>query len=96
MTLEVNKEKLKEVCNQNDITYLGVFGSVARGEQTLNSDVDLLVEFSDVKSLFELVRIEERLNKAIPGKLDLVLRKSLKKRVEPYVYQDLVPLYEER
>jgi len=35
--------KLIEICRQNDVAKIGVFGSMARGETTTQSDIDLLV-----------------------------------------------------
>ena len=36
--------KVDDICDKYGINYLGLFGSMARGEQTKNSDVDLLVK----------------------------------------------------
>jgi hypothetical protein len=44
------------------VTELGIFGSYVRGEQTKNSDVDILVEFSKVPTLFDLVSIQSVIN----------------------------------
>ncbi|MCD6228074.1 MAG: nucleotidyltransferase domain-containing protein [Candidatus Omnitrophica bacterium] len=53
-----NKEKLFQICKNNDIVFLAIFGSFLRGDFTEESDIDLLVRFSKPKSLLELVRIE--------------------------------------
>jgi len=45
MNLNHFREQLNELCRQNNIEMLGAFGSVARGEDTPESDVDLLVRF---------------------------------------------------
>ena len=51
-TLPFDTNKVIEICRRNDVAMLGVFGSVARGEATEQSDVDLLVRFSKQKSLW--------------------------------------------
>ncbi len=43
--------KLIGICRQHDVSRIGIFGSMARGEAHSNSDSDLLVEFSKRKSL---------------------------------------------
>lgn len=73
----VNKDTLKPFVKKYGITSLGVFGSRARGTAKPNSDIDLLVEFSSPKSLFELVRIERELSEALKVKVDLLTRRSL-------------------
>jgi predicted nucleotidyltransferase len=44
-TLHVPYEQLADFCRKNQIEYLALFGSAARGELRADSDVDLLVEF---------------------------------------------------
>ncbi len=90
----VESPQLVEICKQNNIEYLGLFGSYARGENTVNSDIDLLVKFSETKSLFELSGIERRLEQILGNKVDLVIKDNIKPRIQPYIYQDLKPIYE--
>jgi len=45
---------------------------VARGEETEESDVDLLVRFARPKSLLDLVRIEREFSEALGRKVDLL------------------------
>jgi len=66
-------------------TYIAVFGSYARGEETPESDIDILVEFADRKSLFELVRIERELSEQLGIKVDLLTRKS----ISPYLIEGI-------
>lgn len=60
---------------------IGVFGSFAREENKPDSDLDILVEFSERKSLLELVRIERILSEKIGVKVDLLTVKS----ISPYL-----------
>jgi len=70
----------------------GVFGSVARGEDHADSDVDLLVDLPGEMGLFELGRLQSRLEKLLGSKVDLVPAADLKPGVRPRVYGDLVVL----
>jgi len=50
-TILGDKKKIAKFCRDNDVVYLGLFGSYARGEQTKESDIDILVGFNKTKSL---------------------------------------------
>ena len=65
--LSFDIDKLIEICRANDAAMVGVFGSIARGEDTLTSDIDLLVKFSRRKSLLDIVKLERELSTR-PGK----------------------------
>mgnify|MGYP005865687211 CR=1 FL=1 len=72
------------------IRKLGLFGSYARNEQQSESDLDILVEFSEPVTLFELIRLENELTTRLGVDVDLVTRKSLKPRIEARVAEDVV------
>jgi len=77
--LDKNKElSLIRVCRNNDISFLGLFGSYSRGEQKEKSDIDFLASFSKRKSLLDLIRIERELSEILGIKVDLVTEKSLR------------------
>lgn len=64
---------------------LAVFGSVARGEATPASDLDVLVEFSRPVGLFEFIRLKYYLEELTHCRVDLVtddaLRPALRERI---------------
>ena len=53
-------------------TEVHVFGSVARGDDTSESDVDLLVTFEKVASLFDLIRMQRELEELLGRKVDVL------------------------
>jgi len=69
---------------------IGVFGSVARDEQTENSDVDVLVEFESPIGFFEFVRMEDFLSGILRKKVDLVSRKALKSAMKDDVLKETI------
>jgi predicted nucleotidyltransferase len=75
--LRINKDFLRSL----KIKSIYLFGSYARNEQTDKSDVDLIVEFDVVPSLFEFVRVQRELSNLLGIKVDLVIKDSLKPRV---------------
>ena len=56
-------KRIQELCERENIIYLGLFGSYSRGEETKDSDIDFLVKFSGNKSLFKIIKISQELSK---------------------------------
>ena len=81
MNIEVPKEGIAEFCQKWKIVELSFFGSVLRDDFRPDSDVDVLVTFApDGRySLFDLVHMEEELEKMLRRKVDLVERARLSK-----------------
>ena len=80
-------KKLKgEVAREYSVKTIGVFGSVARDEQTGTSDIDLLVEFSKPVGFVTFMRLENFLSEQLGNQVDLVTSDSLK----PVIRQDVL------
>ena len=86
--------KLVEICRANDAAMVAIFGSMARGESTPESDLDLLVRFKRRKSLLALVRLERELSEALGRKVDLLTEASISPFIRQRVYSELRVLYE--
>ncbi len=71
---------------------LGLFGSYVRGEQRPDSDLDVLVTFDELPSLFGLVDLENYLSDLLGVKVDLVPSDSLKPRIGQRIQRELVPV----
>ena len=95
LDLQVDQRKLEEICHQNGVEFLGVFGSVAKGEETSNSDVDVLVRFgkNGVKGLMGMVAMERQLGKVFGKKVDLVTRDFLSPYFRKSVLAGVRPIY---
>jgi predicted nucleotidyltransferase len=72
---------------------IGIFGSVARGENTEKSDIDILYQLQDTVGLFNLVRIKNNLEKKLNKKVDLVSEKYVHPKLKPYILNDLKIIY---
>lgn len=71
------------ICSTYHVKELGIFGSYASGRQTTGSDVDILVEFEDGhKDFFNYMRLKLYLEKMLGRKIDLVMKKAVKKRLK--------------
>jgi predicted nucleotidyltransferase len=93
MDIFVQLHKVEPLLEKNRVKFAGVFGSFARGEETAESDVDLLVDFRSPKSLLELVALERELSETLRRKVDLVTEKSLSPYLKDAVLRDLRVFY---
>jgi len=71
------------------IERIGIFGSVARGEQTVNSDVDVLVEFGRPVGI-EFIDMSHLLEKEFNRKVDVVSRRGVKDKYLKEIERDIV------
>ncbi len=85
-----------EICRQNDAVKVGVFGLMARGEATEQSDIDLIVEFSKRKGLLALVALERRISAALGRKVDLLTEAALSPDLRDRVLREVKVIYEAR
>jgi predicted nucleotidyltransferase len=67
-----------------------IFGSVARGEATPDSDVDLLVEFDRAIALFHFFRVQRRLGEILGCRVDLVMRDAVKPQLRDRIFGEAI------
>ncbi len=94
VTLPFDTNKLIELCRQNDVVKVSIFGSVARGEANDQSDIDLLVEFSKRKSLLAFVALERQMSAALGRKVDLLTEAAISPYLRDRIKRDLRVIYE--
>ena len=83
---------LKPELAQYNVKELALFGSFIRGDQLPSSDIDILVDFSDDASLFDLVRIGDYLEEKLDRKVDIIPKESLRKELRDSVFKEMVIL----
>jgi predicted nucleotidyltransferase len=69
-----------------------VFGSVARGEADSQSDLDLLVEMEEGRSLLDLVALWQELEELLGAKVDVITDGGLSPYLRERIYAEAVPL----
>jgi predicted nucleotidyltransferase len=84
---------LIKICRENDITSVSLFGSMARGEATEESDIDLLVKFGKRKSLLSVVKLERQLAMVLGRKVDLITEGALSPYIRDNILRDLETIY---
>jgi predicted nucleotidyltransferase len=74
------------------IVHLRLFGSVARGEESDQSDVDLMADLDRSRrlTLFDMARLEDRLSDLLGTKVDLSPAGSMKERVRTRALREAV------
>ncbi len=83
--VQILSEHKAELKRKYKIKSLKIFGSYAEGKNTEKSDIDLIVDFYEVPTLIELVRIEEELSKLLGSKVDLLTEESISTFIRPYI-----------
>lgn len=79
--ISIDRDKIAEFCHRWKITEFALFGSVLREDFRPDSDVDVLVTFTDDAkwSLFDHVTMEEELSVIFGRKVDLVSRRAIER-----------------
>lgn len=90
--LRRSRREVLRIANAAGISVRGVFGSVARGEDRPDSDVDLLVDLPEGTGLFGRARVQEQLEQILGAPVELIPATDLKPGVRAAVLSDLVPL----
>jgi predicted nucleotidyltransferase len=87
--LSLHKNEIK----QYGVNSLALFGSVARGEEVPESDLDLLVEFDpEYKGigLFAFLRLRYRLEELLNSRVDLVTPQALKHQLRDRILKEAI------
>ena len=88
--LEAGGAVLKQVAEDRGFRRLGVFGSVARGEDRLDSDFDFLVEPPEGATLFDLMNLEDAFARILGRDIDVVSYRGLHPQLDKDILKDTV------
>ena len=92
--VQFDERSLEALCRQHDVRRLRIFGSAARGEERPGSDVDLLVEFTMPKDLFDLIDLEERLSDLFRRPVDLLTEGEISPYLRDSILSSVSVLYD--
>lgn len=87
---ELIREHMTELREVYKVVKIGVFGSFAREEANESSDVDVLVEFSQVVGLFHFIDLQDRLIQILGRKVDLGEPEALKPVIKDSVLHEVI------
>ena len=79
MESQIDKYKrlILPVLKKYGVIKASLFGSIVRGEMTNDSDIDILVEFQDGKTLLDLVGLQNALIEKLKRKVDVISYNSI-------------------
>lgn len=82
------------LAKEYSVAEVGVFGSFARGEQRADSDVDILIELERPArlGLMGLVGLELYLSELLGLKVDVAIKKNLRKRIGQRILSEVIPV----
>ena len=83
-------ERKTELTERFDVKSLAVFGSVIYGTATVDSDIDILVEYHKAHGLFGFFDLKKYLEKATGREVDLVTEKALKKQLRDKILREAI------
>ena len=91
---QILKEQQPYLAERYGVTVIGVFGSYVRNEQRADSDIDILIELERPAriSLIELVELEYYLSDVLGTKVDIAIKKNLRKRIGKRILSEVVPI----
>jgi uncharacterized protein len=75
-----SRVEIRNVARRHHARHISVFGSVARGEETDQSDIDFLVEFEPKSSLLDLLHLQDDLSGLLRQPVDVVSAGGLRPR----------------
>ncbi len=92
-TKEEIANKLKELKpyleHKFHVEKIGFFGSYARGEQTMESDIDILVSFNKTPG-WEFFDLQDFLNEQLNISVDLLSEKAIKRQLRQIILSDVI------
>ena len=80
LLVESRREQVMAIASRHHASRVRLFGSAARGEDRPDSDIDLLVDFDEDSSLFDLMRMSRELEELLGRAVNVVSAGGLKSR----------------
>jgi predicted nucleotidyltransferase len=90
--LMTHRTELRQLAGAAGFTNLRVFGSVARGQDTDASDIDILFDYEDTPSLMRIARVERRAAQLLGTPVDLVPAADLRPGPASTALEEAIPL----
>ena len=90
--LRAKREDILRLAVKHGAGNIRLFGSVARGEAQSDSDVDLLVQMEEGRSLLDLVRFWQDLEELLGRKVDVLTDGGISPYLKDRIYAEAVPL----
>lgn len=86
------RDEILRICARYGARNVRIFGSVARGEDDAQSDIDFVVEMEPGRSLFDLGGLQYELESLLGCRVDVVTERGIRERLRERVLREAVPL----
>ena len=93
LIIEHIRHAIAPVLHKYEIRNASLVGSMARGEHTPESDIDLVIEIGQPISLLTFARMKIELGHILGKKVDLIERTAIKPRLKKYLLQDEILIF---
>jgi predicted nucleotidyltransferase/DNA-binding XRE family transcriptional regulator len=90
--LRRNRRRLLDAAHAHGARRVRVFGSLARGEVTPDSDIDLLVDLEPGRTLLDLAGFRQDASEILATRVDAATPDMLKERIRAQVMSEALPL----
>ena len=84
------KKKIINILHKHGVLRASIFGSVARGDATDKSDIDILIELRDDIDLLEFIGIKQELEEVLGRKVDLLEYECIKPQLKQRILREQV------
>ncbi|HKK01643.1 MAG TPA: nucleotidyltransferase family protein [Desulfuromonadales bacterium] len=92
VTLQQEKEEILAIANRHHADNVRLFGSVARGEDRPDSDVDFLVDFQPGATLFDQAALIDALSIKLGRRVDVISSRALNSHLQQKIREEAVTL----
>ena len=90
--LRSKRDAILDVATRHGASDVRVFGSVARGEESSGSDIDLLINLDPDRSLLDHIALQQELSALLSAPVDVVEEGGISPYLKEYILAEAVPL----
>jgi predicted nucleotidyltransferase len=83
--LRRRRDAVLAIAARHGVSQIRLFGSVARGEERPDSDIDLLIDLDDDRGFADYLAFAEEIEKLFGRRVEIVLNRSLSRHFRPYI-----------
>lgn len=84
-SLKRRRKEILEVALKHGATNVRVFGSVVRGDDTAQSDLDLLVDMENGRSLYDLIGFQQEMEDLLGHRVDVLTERGINHQLKDYI-----------
>lgn len=86
--LHRRRETVLAIAGRHGVTNVCLFGSVVRGEERPDSDIDLIIDLDEGRGFDDYLSFADELEQLFGRRVEVVLRRSLSRHFRPFVEKE--------